>query len=64
MSGNKKPIISDPDAFEGSYVGAGNFETVIENKYNIRAFVKYKQETGKEWSELSESEKRKFRLKE
>lgn len=64
MNGNKKPIITDPEIAEGSYVGAGNFETVVENKYDIRAFVKYKQETGREWSELSASEKQKFALKE
>lgn len=64
MSGNKKPFISDPEVFDGSYVGAGNFETVVDNKYNIRDFLKYKQETGREWNELSDSEKRRFVTKE
>ena len=64
MSGNKNPFVSDPETFEGAYVGAGNFETVVDNKYDIRAFVKYKQETGREWNDLSDSEKRKFRLSE
>lgn len=64
MSEIKPPFTSDPEVFDGSYVGTGNFETVVENKYDIRAFLKYKQETGKEWNELTDNEKRKFRLTE
>ena len=64
MSGNKNPFISDPEAIAGSYVGAGNFETVVKNQYDIRAFVKYMRETGREWNDLSDIEKSKFRLKE
>ncbi len=58
----QKPFIADPDEFDGTYVGAGSFETTVENNYDIRAFLKYKQATGTEWKDLSDSDKSKFFL--
>lgn len=62
MSGNKKPYIEDPEEFNGDYVGAGKFGEMIINQYDIRAFAKYKHETGRAWDDLSEEEKHSFKL--
>ena len=60
MSGNKPRFTGDPEGFDGNYVGAGDFTKVIENKYDIRAFAKFKMETGRSWADLSPEEQQKF----
>jgi hypothetical protein len=62
MRGNKEPYIEDPEDFNGDYVGAGEFEKIIVNEYDLRAFGKYMEETGRTWNELSAEEKNSFKL--
>lgn len=64
MSGNKPMFIDDPEeGFDGTYVGAGDYTKIIECNYDIRAFAKYKRETGRNWADLSPEEQQKFLLK-
>lgn len=62
MSGNKKPYIEDPRDFNGNYVGAGDFEKPVTNEYDIRAFLKYKRKTGRDWKDLTASERNNFKF--